>query len=53
MLRDKPRLDEESQEKVLSSFLDAILLSNAKISRRKAFVEGGLVSLTLRTRTIF
>ena len=43
-LRDKPRFNEESQNNVFSSFLDAFRLSNAKLSTRKAFVQGRLVS---------
>ena len=52
-LRDKPRLHQESQNKVVSSTLDAFRLSNAKLSTRKAFVECRLVSVSLITRTNF
>ena len=52
-LKDRSRLREESQKSVLSSFLDLFWLSNAKRATRRAFLEGGLVSLTLRTRTVF
>ena len=52
-LRGKPRLHDESQNKVISSFLDHFRLSDAKLSTRKVFVQGRLVSLTPRMHTIF
>ena len=42
-----------AQNRVLYSFLDPFSLSNAKLSTRKAYVQGCLVSLTLGLRTIF
>ena len=45
LLHSRSRLREESQKRVLLSFLDPFSLSNAKRSTRKVFLEGGLVLL--------
>ena len=46
-LTDRSRIREQSQKRVLSSFLDSFLLSNAKRLSIKVFLEVTLVSLTL------
>ena len=52
-LRDRSTLRGESQKRVLLSFLSYFLLSDAKRSTIKAFLEVGLVLLTLTARTVF
>ena len=52
ILRDRSKLPEESQKRVLSSFFDSFALSYAKRLAIKGFLEVSLVSLTLKARTI-